>query len=778
MFPISKFTKTTRAGIPFYTNRNKGESVMKTVLDQCTPGQVVVAHFRSYLTAEGVNKNYSEYGIVDNTKSQEILESDNQLFEIMMADRRIKVCFDIDAKGTKSEDPLDKVKKKIVSWFPKARMNIAGSRTKRDANMWKFSYHIVLQNYHVENVNGFAHVKQLCILPENKELGFDPAVYRTNGLFKFVNQSKGDGRVQKILRGSKSKEIMDHTILHNIHDESISVESMNFDKHLDTLTKKRKASNENTKDKKKPRLAEIEDIPRMNLQPPEELDIYSGDPLLLLTHMPNPKRGEKFQLSNWLCCKIARWCKTVGISFNDFWKWNLRKDSADSRLAKYREYWNRIDAVKFPVPDTFLKGCLISVYNRDILKSAPGKDLYTAGNAKHVVLHVPLGGNKSGSAIEYMNEIFKKDPRKKKVRHTPDGVENLVSAMLERYPNWKRGREVIGIHADRTNDKQKLCKIDETWGNPDVRIVIGNAALAVGVNYDSKPGMRPFDKIFGFFNPACISFRDYFQLLARVRGPLSNEIYMVFMKPNLKCIKEEQRHLSQCPMYAELCNIKLSDETVFALQDTEREVIKDSFSSKANMFKWDNIKVIDETQALVIKERLKEYTATVDEILQREKYMFRRLFKQRWQELNDCTMGKLWDQMRETVYAVRQFGKLERGETLFVEEMNKTAATVIHGFYKDNNLKFNDTIKATHVCNTTFEDIKKGFRFLHTPTTYRMDLYAKMINAYFDANIVVKDYTERTATCKYTWVTYGQILVYIADSFEDPELFTLTLDDD
>ncbi|KAJ3010145.1 hypothetical protein HKX48_007567 [Thoreauomyces humboldtii] len=404
---------------------------MKTVLDQCTPGQVVVAHARSYLTAEGVNKNYSEYGIVDNTKLQDILETDNQLFEMMMADRRIKVCFDIDAKGAKSEDPLNKVKNKIVSWFPNASMNIAGSRTKREADMWKFSYHIVLQNYHVENVNGFAPVKQLCMLPENKELGFDPAVYRTNGLFKFVNQSKGDGRVQKIFRGSK--EIMDHTILHNIHDESISVESMNFDRHLDTLTKKRKASNENTKDKKKPRLAPREDIPRMNLQPPEELDIYSGDPSHLLTHMPNLKRGAKFQLSNWLCCKIARWCKAVGISFNDFWTWNLRKDSADSRLAKYREYWNRIDAVKFPVPETFLKGCLMSVYNSDILKSAPGKkmekavntqfdhlihsrwlagkDLYMAGNAKHIVLHVPLGGNKSGSPIEYMNEIFKTDPR-------------------------------------------------------------------------------------------------------------------------------------------------------------------------------------------------------------------------------------------------------------------------------------------------------------------------------------------------------------------------------
>ncbi|KAJ3009200.1 hypothetical protein HKX48_008101, partial [Thoreauomyces humboldtii] len=361
----------------------------------------------------------------------------------------------------------------------------------------------------------------------------------------------------------------------------------------------------------------------------------------------------------------------------------------------------------------------------------------------------------------------------KKTNKSFDGVENLVSTLAEKY-NWTKGVEIIGYHAGRKKEKEALERINEVWGDAKVRVVVGNAALAIGVNYDCKKDMIPFDRVFGICNPSIIGYRDLFQLLARVRNPLSNEIWVQFSKPhaqskleafcfvssssvfrNLNKIMEAERMADNdaksasdiFAMYCKICNIRLDTGGVFSLSDEERTLISDSFSSDLNMFVWKNIEVIDHATARYIEELLESFTASVDDILQLQKYRFTNMFKP---SVLPEAIEQYWNSQRDTVFGVCHFGKMEKGEKVYKDA---AAATVIHQFYKDNGLGLKDSISARHVCHTPFSEIAMAFKFLKRPTTFRMDLYAKMLNAYFGDAVVWKDYKHPTKAARYTWTT-------------------------
>ncbi|KAI8818847.1 uncharacterized protein EV422DRAFT_508001 [Fimicolochytrium jonesii] len=982
---IANYTKINKYGLSFYTNRNTARKVMETLMERCGPEQCLVAHVRDYEAkgkkeGEMVKKKYCQYAIVECSKLEDLLKDDKGLFEVMHPDRMMKLMFDIDYTGM--NDPIGKVKKRIRSILPNASMNISGSVGEKGDTL-KFSYHIVVNNYHVLNVGELDPIKQFCAM--YKELGFDMNIYRANGLMKYVNQSKGDGRVQEIIEGSDN--ILDHTIMHGIPKDSIHVKNVselqNFlSPGAPALRKRKRENDEGSVQARKGRYYPGQ-IPRMNLEPPETLDIYRGDPLHFLAHMPNPKRGDTFELSNWLCSEIGRWCKMAGITFASFWEWNSKKDSTPQRKAKYIDYWNRVDVQSKPISENFMKACLVAVYNGNILKSTPYKvmenainkefnhridsrwlssaDLHLGDDYKHIVLHVSLGGNKSGSTIDYLKELLEGDkeltalwgtcrialtneqrgrmektgvtqwkyyldyrpdekqnpvhhpylvcsiqsiylargvydiividecetflrsfaddakchgnpsqhwnnfmrllasakkviwmdgfltrattdlirdiggesfiigssvppPQReikycqeiedlyakmfnsldkgekifiasgakgsRKVHSAFDGVENIVSTLMAKY-KWKRGTEIIGIHADRKKDKENLRNIEEVWGNPAVRVVVGNAALAVGVNYDVKEGMRPFDRVFGIFNPACISYRDFFQLLARIRRPLSNEIWILFTEPFMKAVKQDRLIVSQSDgfrtlaahmdsesfadkhhksaqdlfkLYADLCNIKLCSKTCFALEKDARHLISACFDSRFNMFSWHNIKDISGEECERLERLIEALQADVDQILQVKKFRFRNLFRS---VVTENLVEIYWDTYRDTVYAVNNFGRLERGQELYHDIK---CAPIVHKFYKDNNLTIEGEIRPEHVCNSPFEDIQRSFKMFHRPKTYRMDLYAKIINAYFCAPIIVKTKEKRKNKKRYTWDTNGLLLGKIAEallSFEE-----------
>ncbi|KAJ3250920.1 hypothetical protein HK104_007405, partial [Borealophlyctis nickersoniae] len=166
-----------------------------------------------------------------------------------------------------------------------------------------------------------------------------------------------------------SQDVYDHTIHHNIPDDAKDIPE-EFKEIAMTTTaaprSKKRAGERNGGKQKKRRLENVPDIPRMNREPPEGFDIYTADPNQQLKAMPNFPRGHKFQLSNEVCCKVARWCKTVGIPFDEFWNWCQMKDGSENRKKKYENYWGRSS---YPIATNYLNRNLILCYNKNIFKS-------------------------------------------------------------------------------------------------------------------------------------------------------------------------------------------------------------------------------------------------------------------------------------------------------------------------------------------------------------------------------------------------------------------------
>src|SRR5207237_397260 len=143
------------------------------------------------------------------------------------------------------------------------------------------------------NVEEYKPIQNFCL--HHKSLGFDPSIYRENGQYKCVNQSKKDNRIQKIIEGSDNP--LDHTLRCNIPEDVKSIENITFNEFL-TPAKKRgrpfMTKQEISKKQKRLTKDEIDEayVKPMDIPVPEGFDIYAADPSDILEIFPNPKRGE------------------------------------------------------------------------------------------------------------------------------------------------------------------------------------------------------------------------------------------------------------------------------------------------------------------------------------------------------------------------------------------------------------------------------------------------------------------------------------------------------
>src|SRR5947209_19573873 len=115
-------------GIPFYTNRNKGDNVMHQVIEGCKKqlDKMPIAQSTLYKRSDREDvKSYSKYANVSQLELEKLLEKNNNIFDMMTITEtfdRLRIPFDIDFIGT--EDPLENCKKVIIEQFPDAVMNI------------------------------------------------------------------------------------------------------------------------------------------------------------------------------------------------------------------------------------------------------------------------------------------------------------------------------------------------------------------------------------------------------------------------------------------------------------------------------------------------------------------------------------------------------------------------------------------------------------------------------------------------------------------------------
>jgi hypothetical protein len=129
-----------------------------------------------------------------------MIENNNNLYEVIHQFPH-KVYFDIDeelipievgggVKGVRPlATPLQNHIDQIDKLFPNSDMAISGSLTDSKA-----SYHIILNNYMINNINDRNTIKIMV-----DSLGWDNKVYTKNRNMKLPNQSKPDGRIQAII---------------------------------------------------------------------------------------------------------------------------------------------------------------------------------------------------------------------------------------------------------------------------------------------------------------------------------------------------------------------------------------------------------------------------------------------------------------------------------------------------------------------------------------------------------------------------------------------------
>lgn len=252
------------------------------------------------------------WGIASPEVYLKAIEKNRGLYEVI-TDRKRKVYFDIDGY---EHDTLGECLKEILNVLPDAELNVSGSRGfDSTKNTIKFSYHIVIQNYHCATVSAMSGIKEFC--REREHLGFDWKVYTTNRNMKCINQSKPNKPIQVYIQGSKDPK--HHTITAFFSPVSKDAEPL-----FETFDTQPIVPN---------RIPQARlDAPRLPFQP----DLLSLGPVEYVHLIPD-------QYDHKITYTVALYYANLGLTFEDFWLWAKKKDSSPERRAKWQNYhWPRI----------------------------------------------------------------------------------------------------------------------------------------------------------------------------------------------------------------------------------------------------------------------------------------------------------------------------------------------------------------------------------------------------------------------------------------------------
>ncbi len=178
-------TKTVKVWkINWFKNNDANGGSMKEAIKNALDGQIIV-HSQT-------QKNGRLWTSILPDKFITLTLENKGLYEVITKFPH-KVYFDIDKQGQVDSLYLQGVKKIIERYFPNATFAISGSYKET-----KTSFHFILTNYVIHNVNERTYIKHLCKFLEKEDDAFDWKVYTPNRNMKCINQSKDDGRVKKI----------------------------------------------------------------------------------------------------------------------------------------------------------------------------------------------------------------------------------------------------------------------------------------------------------------------------------------------------------------------------------------------------------------------------------------------------------------------------------------------------------------------------------------------------------------------------------------------------
>lgn len=288
------------------------------------------------------------WGFVSPDKLILLCEKNNGMYEII-SDFPHKVYFDIDKKVDKlytddeQQEHMNKMISIINNIFPDAKCAVSGSYTDE-----KVSYHIILQNYMIYNLEDRETMKVIIdYIKKEYDPSFDNAVYSKNRPMKCINQSKPkENRIQGILYDENWKN---HFI--TCYFENHTLPFPEFENEIQEAIYIAKA--------KAP--YNVSTLPKYNLKVPKNINWLELEPLDILALLPLDDSFDGLYRH-----RIARFCFYNGISFDIYLNW-LKK--AFPNLEKNREgqkKWNIIST--YPSVSISQMKPILAYYYPDIKK--------------------------------------------------------------------------------------------------------------------------------------------------------------------------------------------------------------------------------------------------------------------------------------------------------------------------------------------------------------------------------------------------------------------------
>jgi hypothetical protein len=223
----------------------------------------------------------------------------------------------------------------------------------------------------------------------------------------------------------------------------------------------------------------------------------------------------------------------------------------------------------------------------------------------------------------------------------------VVDVVSQKF-GWKRGKEILMYNEDTQAEKKRLEKCDEVWSNTEVRLVVCNSSIAVGVSF-SLPDA--FDHVMGYY-ACCLSLRDFFQTLFRVRLPKSRKMHVVLdcsiifkqvsgiynppiVGPDCPVFRQLRKNMmiefradglmSTCRLFAAKANMELKTSSFEKAREVGEEILE-AFE-EGIIYNRKNIEKIDsDTEALLSTLRLSSTGITFEDKLKLHRYYFEQHF--------------------------------------------------------------------------------------------------------------------------------------------------------
>jgi hypothetical protein len=307
--------KTLRAyNINWLKNASENGGAQNMVINSMPKGNI------------GIVAQHVKYGRIyaDATPTEflKLIKNDINICELI-SDRHFpyKIYFDIEGDN-KPANFKDTVINKINELFKDADIAISGS----EAEIRK-SYHIVLNNYHINNKEERIKLKAVVNYLKYKfNDGFDDAVYGNGKLMKTIYQSKPKDKGQRKQEIIFNDDERKHIITSFFNDTLKSINDIQFDEETTTHFKNIELKKPLDMGKE-PKLKIKLDIPTLiNIENLEALELLKLSPL-------TKKHTHHYTFFNML------FCFNNNVSFNSFLEWYKQKNNSPEKARDKANQW-------------------------------------------------------------------------------------------------------------------------------------------------------------------------------------------------------------------------------------------------------------------------------------------------------------------------------------------------------------------------------------------------------------------------------------------------------